>query len=271
MSGIKTGLFDTHVHLDCAPLKQNVEQEVRHARQVGVENFLVPGVRRSDWPSLLALVEGLPGALAAPGLHPLAADQWGAGAAAELALCLQHSRIAAVGEVGLDGLLEAPGVDVQERAFRAQLRLAVAADLPVLIHCRRSIGRLLSILREEGAQRVGGIFHSFSGSSESARAAIELGFAIGFGGPLTFPDARRAPEVLRALPAEWIVLETDAPDLTPHPFRGQVNRPAYLGLIAERVAGLRGWTLQETARITTANARRVLRLKESGVRSQESE
>ncbi len=271
MSEMKTGLFDTHVHLDCAPLSLNLKQEVGHARQAGVEYFLVPGVRRPDWPALLALVELLPEALAAPGLHPLAAHQWDAGAAAELATCLQDPKAAAVGEIGLDGLLSSPGLEVQEWAFRGQLRLAIEAGLPVLIHCRKAVGRLLQILREEGGQRVGGIFHSFSGSPESALAAIEMGFAIGFGGPLTYPNARRAPEVLREVPPEWVVLETDAPDLPPHPHRGSPNRPAYLALIAARVAEIRGWSLEETARITSTNARRVLKLKDSGVRIQESE
>lgn len=271
MSEIKTGLFDTHVHLDCAPLSSNLEQEVSHARREGVKNFLVPGVRRPGWPALLALVEALPEAFAAPGVHPLAAAQWDDGAAAELAACLRHPRVAAVGEIGLDGLLAAPDLLIQERAFRDQLRLAIDAELPVLIHCRKSIGRLLQVLREEHAQQIGGILHSFSGSPASALAAVELGFAIGFGGPLTYPNARRAPEVLRALPAESVVLETDAPDLAPHPHRDGVNRPAYLALIAAKVAEIRGWSREETARITSANARRVLRLENSGVRLQKSE
>jgi TatD DNase family protein len=132
---------------------------------------------------------------------------------------------------------------VQEQAFRAQLRLAIAAGRPVLIHCRQAAGRLLQILREEGAERVGGIFHAFSGSLETARQGIRLGFAIGVGGTLTYPNARRLPEVVREVPAEWLVLETDAPDLAPHPHRGEVNRPAWLPLIARQVAELRRWSV----------------------------
>jgi TatD DNase family protein len=119
---------------------------------------------------------------------------------------------------------------------------------------------LLEILHEEQAADCGGIWHGFSGSLDTARAAIKLNFAIAFGGPLTWPGARRGPEVLQNLPSEWIVLESDAPDQTPHPHRGETNRPAYLHLVAERVAALRGWSLEETARITTANSCRVLRL-----------
>jgi TatD DNase family protein len=162
--------------------------------------------------------------------------------------------------IGLDALLPAPALAVQEQAFRAQLRLAIAAGRPVLIHCRQAVGRLLQILREEGAERVGGIFHAFSGSLETARQGIRLGFAIGVGGTLTYPNARRLPEVVREVPAEWLVLETDAPDLAPHPHRGEVNRPAWLPLVARRVAELRGWSEAETARITTENAKRILKI-----------
>jgi TatD DNase family protein len=252
-----TELIDTHVHLDylAAPLAA-----VEEARGAGVGRLLLPGVRREGWAGLCRLAATLPGVLAAPGLHPQAADEWDAAAAKELAALLNAGPVVAVGEIGLDRLLERPAAAQQELAFRGQLRLAVAAGLPVLIHCRRASDRLLRILREEGGERVGGILHAFSGSRETALAAIDLGFAIGFGGPLTWENARRGPELLQALPATAIVLETDAPDLPPQPHRGRENRPAWLPLIAARVAELRGWSLEETARITTANARRILRL-----------
>jgi TatD DNase family protein len=166
---------------------------------------------------------------------------------------------AAVGEIGLDALIDSPDLEVQERAFRSQLRLAVEAQLPVLIHCRRATGRLLDILREEKSQRVGGIFHAFSGSIETAMEAIRLGFVLGFGGPLTYPNARRILEVLRQVPKDAIVLETDAPDMSPHPHRGEPNAPANLPFIARRVAEVRGWSEEETARVTTENARRILK------------
>ncbi|WP_429886066.1 TatD family hydrolase [Geoalkalibacter halelectricus] len=252
-------LFDTHVHLDCPPLATHLDTEVEAARAQGVGGFVVPGVSAASWPQLLETVARIPEAWAAPGVHPQRAWEWNEESAAHLAALLDHPRVVAVGEIGLDGLLPAPGIAIQERALRAQLRLARAAGLPVLIHCRKAVGRLLAILREEQAQTVGGILHAFSGSIESARQAVELGFAIGFGGPLTYANARRAPEVLSALPAEWIVLETDAPDLAPHPHRGQDNRPAWLPLIAAEVARIRNWSPEETARITTENAHRILK------------
>lgn len=253
-------LFDTHVHLDVLPEGWNPEEEMQEARRAGVGAFVVPGVHRGGWPSLLRLARKHPGEiLIAPGLHPQAAGQWDEGARRELEELLSDGKGAAVGEIGLDGLLDVPP-EIQERTFREQLRVAVAAGLPVLIHCRKRTEQLLRILRQEGAGRVGGIFHAFSGSPETAREAIGMGFAISFGGAVTYPEARRAPEVLRTVPPEWIVVETDAPDISPHPHRGEVNSPSRLPVIARRVAEIRGWSFEETARITTENARRILKL-----------
>jgi TatD DNase family protein len=251
-------LFDTHVHLDRPPLQAALGDEVRAAGAAGVQGFVVPGIAPADWSALVETVGRVPGALAAPGVHPLAAADWSGEVAKRLETLLE--RAVAVGEIGLDGALATPDPSVQERAFRNQLRLAIAMRRPVLIHCRKAIGRVLDILRAEGAQRVGGIFHAFSGSVESAREAVRLNFAIGIGGSITYPNARRVPEVLRQVPEEWLVLETDAPDLAPAPHRGEVNRPAYLPLIAARVAALRGWSAAETAQLTTANALRILGL-----------
>lgn len=249
------GLIDTHVHLDCC---RDPAAEVQAAREAGVRGLVVPGVGRATWPQLLALTRQFPGVRAAPGLHPQTAAQWAPGTGRELASLLDRPEVVAVGEIGLDATPGYPNPALQEAALRDQLRLAVNAGKPVLLHCRRATERLLRILREEGAQRVGGIWHAFSGSCETAQRAIDLGFALGIGGPLTWPNARRGPEVVRAVPAQWLVLETDAPDLPPHPHRGEENRPAWLPLVAAKVGELRGWRGEETARITRENTLRVL-------------
>lgn len=253
-------LFDTHVHLDRLPRGTDFAQEAREARNAGIGRFLVPGVFPEGWEKLLTVSTSVCGAFAAPGAHPLAAGQWNRNTAMRLENLLSHRAVVALGEIGLDGSPDMPPADLQERAFREQIRLAKQAGLPILLHCRKATGRLLDILRQEDAARIGGIWHGFSGSIETARAAIGLGFGLAFGGPLTWPGARRAPQVLQAVPHEWIVLESDAPDLAPHPHRGETNRPVYLTLIARRVAELRGWNLEETGRITTGNACRMLGL-----------
>lgn len=235
------------------------DEALEHATAAGVGNWLIPGVDRDGWPVLTALAGKDPRVLAAPGLHPMMAPQWDGTAASGLADLLTGPRCVAVGEIGLDGLID---VDMaqQESAFVGQLRLAIETGRPVIIHCRKAWGRLLEILRAEQAQRVGGILHAFGSSLEVARQAVALNFAIGFGGPLTWPNANKRIEVLKGLPAEAIVIETDAPDLPPHPHRGQENRPEWLALIAAKVAEIRGWSPEVTARITSENARRVLKL-----------
>lgn len=252
--------FDTHAHLDLPPLFQNLDAELCLARHQGVQGWLLPGVRRCGWAGLLDCAGRHPGLWAAPGLHPLAARDWSPAAGAELEGLLAADKVVAIGEIGLDAQPGLPAAEVQEAALRGQIRLALAARRPLLIHCRRAFGRLLEILRQEDAVRVGGILHGFSGSLEVAKEAIRLNFAIGIGGVLTRPGARRLPQVAAALPAEWLVLETDAPDMAPDPVRGQLNRPAYLPYVAAALANLRGWDLQETGRLTTANAQRVLGL-----------
>ena len=249
-------LIDTHIHLDYLG---DLPQALATARTDGIGGWVVPGVDPARWPLLLAAVAATPGAWAAPGVHPQAAAGWGAESEGALSRLAGDPRTVAIGEVGLDRT-SGPDLATQEAAFREMIGLARAAGLPLLLHSRGATGRLLDILRRERAAEVGGIAHAFSGSLEVARQLIDLGFALGIGGVVTFPEARRLAEVVRTVPAEWLVLESDAPDLPPHPHRGQVNRPEWLTLIAARVAALRGASLEETARITTANARRVLRL-----------
>ncbi len=219
----------------------------------------MPGVSCEHWPELMAVVEKHAGVYAAPGIHPQASDKCQKSHFEELRRLLEHPRVVALGEVGLDRQVETPW-QTQEEVFIQMIRLAREMEKPLLIHARRSTDRILELLhREEGGQ-VGGIFHAFSGSLETACKVIDMGFALGIGGVVTLPTARRLPEVVRKVPAETLVLETDAPDMTPAPHRGLPNRPAYLKLVAEKVADLRDWSPEETARITTTNACRILGL-----------
>jgi len=256
-----TLFVDSHIHLDglSAPAAM-----LHDARQAGIGAWVVPGTTAEGWAALLAAVAACPGAYAAPGIHPLAAEAWRPEEhLTQLRALAAEPCVVAIGEVGLDRLVAVPWAR-QEEVFVAMIRLALDLDLPLLLHARQATGRLLELLRRERAERVGGIFHAFSGSRETADELINLGFALGIGGVVTFPQARRLPEVICQVPPEWLVLETDAPDLAPEPYRGQENRPAYLPLIARRVAALRGWSLAETARITTANVCRLLRIPQPG-------
>jgi len=254
-------LIDTHIHLDRFSAELDLEKELIAARKSGVARFVVPGVHRCDWPRLKKMVASIDGGLAAYGVHPLAGEEWDQSCGDELQNFLRDEKAVAVGEIGLDRYVDVVR-EVQERVFREQLQIAVAEGLPVLIHCRRRTGRILEILQEEKIHRVGGIMHAFGGSYETARKAISLGFVLSFGGSLTYPEARRVVEVLQKAPGDAIVIETDAPDMAPHPHRGCANRPLWLNLVLERLAEIRGWSLEQAAAMTTRNARRALKLDE---------
>lgn len=239
-------LIDSHIHLDAPELSGSGTTYLAQARQAGVGTFIVPGVRVAGWPGLLALARQQSGVLAAPGLHPLYAAQWSASAAQQLRELGAAPQVVAIGEIGLDAVA-GPPLEMQEQVLRAQLQVALAAGLPVLLHCRKATGRLLAILQElaVGAQ-VGGVWHGFSGSLAVAEQLVQLGFKIGVGPILLRPTARKLPQAVLALPAAALLLETDFPDMA--------ARPEVLVTVAQRVAELRGWSLAETAQITADNA-----------------
>lgn len=251
------GLFDSHCHLDLEPLRSGLTKYVAEASAAGVQGFVVPGVHPDGWPGMADVAAEYPQVLPAFGIHPMHAETVNdqtLGRLRELAV-----QGVAIGETGLDPAYTAP-LAQQERAFREQIRLAVTCGLPLLIHCRKVFQRLLAIMREEHADQVGGIMHAYSGSLEMARDFIKLGFAISISGTVTWDNAVKPIRVAREIPLEHLVLETDAPDMTPQCYRGRFNRPAWIRETAQQLAGVRGITLEEVCRITTGNVRRILRL-----------
>jgi len=242
---------DTHIHLFAPEWKNSLPARLAAAQQAGIELLLQPGVRASGWSDLIELAGQNTGVYAAPGLHPLCADAWDGAVAGRLRELCSRTRVVAIGEIGLDALLEVD-LAVQERAFRDQLEIALDARLPVLIHCRKQTAAVLQILKEVDISRVGGIWHGFSGSLETAGQVIALGMKLGIGPVLLRATARKLPALVTLLPAESMVLETDAPDMA--------TGPEALLEVAKKLAELRGWTLAETARITTENARQLLKI-----------
>jgi len=250
--------IDTHCHLDCAPLCQRLPEVLAAARRAGVGRFIVPGVGPEGWAAIVRLGGEHPGVFPAVGLHPLQAAEYSAALLEQLAT--QARGAVAIGEIGLDYLVAGVSRERQQAAFRAQLQLAVRLGLPVLLHCRRAYQDLLRILREERVERVGGVMHAFSGSPETARECLRLGLAIGVAGTVTFRNAVRPLAVVREIPLEHLLLETDAPDLTPEPFRGQDNEPSFLPAIACTVAALKGVSLADVAVATSRTAERIFRI-----------
>ncbi|WP_298433647.1 TatD family hydrolase [Geobacter sp.] len=252
-------LIDTHCHLTSPPLASRVDDVLDAARRAGVTQFIVPGVAPAGWPAIAALArEHSPSVRAAFGIHPLAAAQANP---ATLALLADYGREAcAIGEIGLDYTLPDLPREVQQAALRAQLRVAVEAGLPVMLHCRKAFRDLLAILEEEGVARVGGVMHAFSGSPEVAAACLRLGLFISVAGSVTYPTAVRPVAVARQVPLDRLLLETDAPDMAPEPHRGRTNEPAFLTETARKVAEIKGISIDAVARATTANARRLFGL-----------
>ena len=262
--------IDTHCHLDASEFDDDRAAVVERARAVGLTMQVLPAVAVSNFDAVrgLAHAHGLVYAL---GIHPLAVHEATDPHLEVLQQALQQHRddprLVAVGEIGLDHFV--PGLDLQRQKqfYLAQLKLARDAGLPVLLHVRRSADALLQGLRRIPVP--GGIAHAFNGSAVQAGHFIDRGFALGFGGTLTFERALQIRRLAATVPAAALVLETDAPDIPPqwlyrtaeqrHAAPGQGrNEPAELPRIAHSLAALRGWSLPETAAVTSANARRVL-------------
>jgi len=247
----KLMFIDTHCHLDDDSFSGRLPEILELAWTAGVTRFIVPGVGPTCWDKVMVVAAGNDGVFAAPGVHPMRAGELDVPALAMLQKLAPKA--VAIGEIGLDYSYDIPR-EVQQAAFRAQLRLAVRLRLPVLLHCRRAFHDLLVILREEEVARVGGVMHAFSGSPEIAVECVNLGLFIGVAGPVTYDNAVRPVEVVRRIPLEHLLLETDAPDLTPVPYRGCPNEPAFLLETARKVAEIKCVPLEEVARITTATA-----------------
>jgi TatD DNase family protein len=247
-------LVDTHCHLNLPPLNSCLDELLAEARAEGIERWIVPSLHPDDWDQLSLLTRTTPGVRPAFGIHPLHA------ATATTDCLIRLERIAAegvaIGEIGLDGSCD--NHPLQEQLFRAQLRIARNLGLPVLIHCRRAIGRTIAIIREEGLAAAGGIMHAFSSSCESARDCLRLNLVLSVSGIVTRPSAIRLHRVCRELPLEQLVLETDAPDLTPFGRGRTANRPAWLLDSATALAQLKGCSIEELAQATTATVKRVV-------------
>jgi TatD DNase family protein len=281
-------LTDTHCHLDFDKFDSDRGAVLERAIQAGVGRILIPGLTLTSSLSAVKLAESHPMLYAAIGVHPTEAGTWGEETRNGLrALVRPHplplsrwesggsdGKIVAIGEIGLDYYWESTPHDRQQKVLKEQLALAAELALPVVIHFREKGGAyggecasdLMKILEEwvtalkraksPLAERPG-VLHSFSGTLEMARAAMSLGFYIGVTGPVTFENGQQRQELVAALPLERVLIETDAPFQTPHPHRGKRNEPAYVRLIADKIALVRSNTPEQVATATSENARRL--------------
>lgn len=255
-------LIDTHCHLDAPEFEGDRTAVVQKALQQGVQTIVVPAVARSHFDDVIRLSAQFPQCRYALGIHPMYVESAKLTDLTDLAQYVAETAPIAIGEVGLDYFAKKPkehplNVKLQTHYFVAQLEVAKQYELPVILHVRGAIDDVLKHLRR--AQVVGGIAHAFNGSFQQAEQFAALGFKLGFGGAMTFSRARHIRNLAQNLPLEWIVLETDAPDIPPEWVgREGRNSPAELPKIAQVLADIRGLNVAQVLDITSANAIKVL-------------
>lgn len=247
-------LIDTHVHLNAGQYDSDLAEVLKRAKEQDVGKMVVVGFDRKTITRAMELVEEHDFLYAAVGWHPVDAIDMTDEDLAWIEELAAHPKVVAIGETGLDYHWDKSPKEVQQDVFRRQIRLAKKVKLPIVIHNREATQDVLTILREEDAKEVGGVMHCFGGSVETANESIEMNFMISLGGPVTFKNAKKPKEVAKEIPLEYLMVETDAPYLAPHPYRGKRNEPGYVKLVAEQIAELRGLSYEEVAEATTANA-----------------
>ncbi|MGM9967274.1 MULTISPECIES: TatD family hydrolase [unclassified Rummeliibacillus] len=252
--------IDTHVHLNAEQYNDDLQEVINRALAANVKKMVVVGFDRLTINRAMELIEEYDFLYAAIGWHPVDAIdctesdlQW----IEELA---KHPKVVAIGETGLDYYWDKSPKETQQKLLRKQIQLAKRVKLPIVIHNREATADCVRILQEEHAEDVGGVMHCFSGSVETAEICIKMNFMISLGGPVTFKNAKKPKEVAEKIPLQYLMIETDAPYLAPHPNRGKRNEPSFVPLVAEEIARLKGLTVEEVAQKTTENAHRFFKI-----------
>lgn len=245
-------LVDSHCHLDFPELASSLDSVMTLMRENGVAHALCVSVVLEDFPRVRALAERYPHIHGSVGVHP-DYENVGEVTSAELVKLAQHPRIIAIGETGLDYHRVTGDLDWQRERFRRHIHAARECGKPLIIHTREAAADTVRIMREEGADRAGGVMHCFTESWETAEAAMDLGFYISFSGIVTFKNARALKEVAKKVPLDRMLIETDAPYLAPVPHRGKINQPGWVKHVAEEIARLRDIQFEQVAAKTSEN------------------
>jgi TatD DNase family protein len=270
-TAVSAELVDTHCHLDFDAFDADRAEVIARALEADVSIMLNPSVDLENSAIVAQLAEDNAAVFAAVGVHPNDSKGWGADSRERLKGLASNSKTVAIGEIGLDYYWDKAPKDMQQTVFGEQLNLAAELALPVIVHNREAGEDVLRILLDWQASLETehsplasrpGVLHSFSGDREMAEKTIAAGFFIGLTGPLTFKKTKDLQDLAKIVPLEKILIETDSPFLTPHPYRGQRNEPAKVRLVAEKLAELKGLPVEDVAAITTANAERLFRFGE---------
>ena len=252
-------LADSHAHIDDERFDADREEVVARALAAGVSLIVNIGADMASSARSVALAEKYPEIYAAVGMHPHDSQDMKETDYRQLEQWANHPKVVAIGEIGLDYHYDLSPRPVQKEVFLRQLDLARKTGKPFIIHEREAHADMLDIIRN-AARGLNGVFHCFSGSVETAREYLKMGFYISVAGPVTFPKSAKTKDVAKAVPLDRLLVETDSPYLTPQPFRGKRNEPAYVRIVAEEIANLRDISLAELAEVTTANVRRLFNI-----------
>ncbi|MDX1613857.1 MAG: TatD family hydrolase [Candidatus Promineifilaceae bacterium] len=255
-------LVDTHCHLDFERFDGERNRIIERALAAGVRRIIVPAIELGNCAAVLRLAERYDAVYAAVGVHPNSAVDWRSAWLGAIRDYAAHPKVVAIGEIGLDNHWDKTPAHVQHTAFAAQLELAAELRLPVIVHNREASDDVLRLLRASpvAGQEQPGVLHSFSADFTAAEKALEMGFYLGFTGPVTFERADELRAIAAHTPLGRLLIETDAPFLTPEPYRGRRNEPAYVRHVGQRIAEIRGLALGEVAEATTENAARLFGL-----------
>jgi TatD DNase family protein len=255
-------LIDSHAHIQGNEYDGEVEAVIERARGAGVEKIIAVGGAgdMSSNTDAIALADSFPDIYATVGMHPHDAKDVGTEELRALSELTAHPKVVAVGETGLDYYYNHSPRDMQRRVFSQFIRIARQTGLPIVVHERDATKDAAELLRSEGAGELRGVIHCFTGNYEAACAYLDLGFYLSFTGIITFKNAESLRDVVRKVPLEHMLIETDSPFLTPVPHRGKRNEPAYVRFVAETVAIVRGISLEQVARITSANAQNLFEI-----------
>lgn len=253
-------IFDSHTHLNTEQFNNDIPETIEHAKELGVTEMAVVGFDRPTIEKSLELSQAYKEIQSIIGWHPTEAGSYTSEVEEYLQKKLETPKVVALGEIGLDYHWMNDPKEVQAQVFRRQIAIAKEMKLPISIHTREALEDTYKILKEENIHDIGGIMHSFSGDTEWMKKFLDLGMHISLSGVVTFKKALDVQAVAKDVPIDWLLVETDAPYLSPVPYRGKRNEPGYTRYVVEKIAELRGSSLEEIAEQTTKNAHQLFRM-----------
>lgn len=251
-------MIDTHTHINMIE-SISIEEILNNAKENGIEKVIVPSANPEDFPEIVELINKYDNVYGMLGVHPSDAKDWDGSLINQIKDLCNNKKIVAIGEIGLDYYWDKSFNDLQTDVFIKQIKLANELNLPLDVHDREAHKDTFDILKQYNINSKV-VMHCFSGSVEFAKECVNEGYYLGIGGVVTFKNAIKMKEVAKHIPLEYIILETDAPYLTPVPYRGTENQPAYVKYVAEEIAKLKEISYEEVKNVTTSNAERIFNL-----------